>query len=79
MSDATARAMTEALVSPNETDANLEPANVTDGLFAIARSIDRLGTNGPDTNLGAVELLAVEVRNGLALVADRPDAEGWPR
>jgi hypothetical protein len=69
MSDATARAMTEALVSPNETDANLEPANVTDGLFAIARSIDRLGTNGADTN----------VRNGLALVADRPDAEGWPR
>lgn len=57
-------AITEALVSVNEPDANLEPANVADGLFAISRSIDnlaksveRLGLNGAHTNKGAIELL----------------------
>jgi len=34
-----AEALREALISPNECDANLEPANVVDGLFAIARSL----------------------------------------
>lgn len=29
-------------VSPNEADRNFEPANVVDGLFAIARAIERL-------------------------------------
>lgn len=29
-------------VSPNESDRNLEPANIVDGLFAISRSINRL-------------------------------------
>lgn len=29
-------------VSPNETDQNLEAANVVDGLFAVARSIEKL-------------------------------------
>jgi hypothetical protein len=28
--------------SPNELDSNGEPANVVDGLFAIARSLDRI-------------------------------------
>ena len=28
--------------SPNEVDVNLEPANVVDGLFAIARAINNL-------------------------------------
>ena len=28
--------------SPNESDRNFEPANVVDGLFAIARAIHRL-------------------------------------
>jgi hypothetical protein len=31
-----------ALVSPNEGDSNGEPANVVDGLFAIARAVDGL-------------------------------------
>lgn len=39
---AIARALHETLISPNESDANLEPANVVDGLFAIARAIYRL-------------------------------------
>jgi hypothetical protein len=36
------RLIYEALVTPNECDRNGEPANPTDGLFAIARSIGRL-------------------------------------
>src|SRR5262245_42279496 len=34
-----AKALRETLISPNECDANLEPANVVDGLFAIARAL----------------------------------------
>lgn len=37
-----AGALTDILTSPNEHDANSEEANVVDGLFAIARSIDGL-------------------------------------
>jgi hypothetical protein len=37
-----ATALAEVFVSPNESDANYEPANVVDGLFAIARAIHRL-------------------------------------
>jgi hypothetical protein len=33
------RALRDTLISPNEADSNLEPANVVDGLFAIARAI----------------------------------------
>ena len=36
------QALKAVFISPNESDSNLEPANVVDGLFAIARSIDRL-------------------------------------
>ena len=38
----TAQALRDTLISPNEADQNFEPANVVDGLFAIARAIDRL-------------------------------------
>ena len=34
-----AEALRETLISPNECDSNLEPANVVDGLFAIARGL----------------------------------------
>jgi hypothetical protein len=34
-----ANALRETLISPNESDSNLEPANVVDGLFAIARAL----------------------------------------
>lgn len=37
-----ARAICDTLMTPNEEDRNGEPANVVDGLFAIARSLDRL-------------------------------------
>lgn len=35
-------AIAAALISPNEADSNGEPANVVDGLFAIARAIGDL-------------------------------------
>ena len=35
-------AIAAGLISPNEADSNGEPANVVDGLFAIARAIDGL-------------------------------------
>jgi hypothetical protein len=38
----TGEAIRFTLVSPNEGDSNGEAANVVDGLFAIARAIDRL-------------------------------------
>ena len=38
----TAAALRDVFESPNEADRNLEPANVVDGLFAIARAIHRL-------------------------------------
>jgi hypothetical protein len=37
-----ADALQSTLISPNEADSNSEPANVVDGLFAIARAIDHL-------------------------------------
>lgn len=40
--DTPATAIAGAFVSPNETDSNGEAANVVDGLFAIARAINRL-------------------------------------
>jgi hypothetical protein len=39
-----AEALCNTLISPNEEDRNLEPANIVDGLFAIARAVDRLAT-----------------------------------
>jgi hypothetical protein len=43
--DDIADAIRETLISPNESDSNLERANVVDGLFAIARAISRLADN----------------------------------
>lgn len=40
--DRTAAALTATLISPNEIDSNMEPANVVDGLFAIARAVHHL-------------------------------------
>jgi hypothetical protein len=37
-----AEALRDTLISPNEVDRNLEAANVVDGLFAIARAVNRL-------------------------------------
>ena len=42
MPDSVPAALRDTLISPNESDSNFEAANVVDGLFAIARSINRL-------------------------------------
>ncbi|MDP9364208.1 MAG: hypothetical protein M3Q10_08280 [Chloroflexota bacterium] len=71
-----AEALVNTLVSPNESDRNMEAANVVDGLFAVARAIDHLanqvkwlGTGDAGTTMGAVEFLAVSVREGMGEVA----------
>jgi hypothetical protein len=43
-SDTTAAALRDTLVSPNECDSHLEPANVVDALFFIGRQVGRLAT-----------------------------------
>jgi hypothetical protein len=73
----TARAMYDVLSSPNETDSNFETANVVDGLFAIARSMDRvadalrsLGTNNAATEMGALEAHSKNMREGIEALAE---------
>ena len=39
--DAIAKALANCLISPNESDSNFEAANVVDGIFAIARALNR--------------------------------------
>ena len=41
-SNATADAIFQAFISPNESDRNGEEANVVDGLYAIARGLNKL-------------------------------------
>lgn len=43
-----AAAIKTTLISPNEVDRNSEAANVVDGLFAIARAIQRLADAASD-------------------------------
>lgn len=38
-----AKVLQGVFISPNELDRNLEDANVVDGLFAIARALNRIG------------------------------------
>ena len=40
--DLIANALRDVLISPNECDSNFEAANVVDGLFAIARALNRI-------------------------------------
>lgn len=65
---ALADAVRATLISPNENDRNLEPANVVDGLFAIARSLDRvasalraLGNGDAATSMGAIEAFGAHI------------------
>ncbi len=70
MQDELIEMLERAFVSPNKSDRNGEEANMVDGLFAISRSlkevaksIDRLGLNDANTQMGAIELLAKEVKD----------------
>jgi hypothetical protein len=42
--DRLAEAVWGTLYSPNESDSNFEPANVVDGLFHVARAVERLAS-----------------------------------
>ena len=67
-----AEALRDTLISPNESDRNLEPANVTDGLFAIARAITFMAKElGKESAAGpgALEHLANKVEAGSQAVA----------
>ena len=59
--DPVAEAIIRTLESPNETDQNLENANVVDGLFAIARALHHL---------------AESIDNGRLAMYDRLDKTG---
>ena len=73
----TGNAIRSTLISPNEADSNSEPANVVDGLFAIARAIDlglgleRAGHGHRDSWAG-VELGAYDHRIALWLTTWEP-------
>jgi hypothetical protein len=53
MSIAIAEALIRVLESPNESDSNLENANIVDGLFAIARALDRVAFAIEHKNTGS--------------------------
>ena len=67
--DTVEEALTHATISVKADDGGLGERNLTDGLYTIARglgdvayAIERLGLNDAHTNLGAIELLAREIR-----------------
>ena len=63
-----AKALFKTLMSVNETDSNLEPANVVDALCNIARSIHHLA-NAVEEVEGDLHLLA-ENMQALGQIAD---------
>lgn len=72
MKNDTSNVLWETLRSVNESDQNFEPANVVDGLFAIARGLESvaraihaLGFNDAATPMGTMEGLSVQVKEGL--------------
>ena len=80
MTQKLADAIKLTLISPNEPDVNLEPANVVDGLFFIGRAIEQvarslsdLGTAGASTPMGAIEVLAMELKTASELIAGAMD------
>lgn len=73
MSQDLADAIRDTLTSPNVSDRNMEPANLVDVLDDIARAIrytaKHLGTGDAATQMGALEVLAKEVKEGSERVA----------
>jgi hypothetical protein len=65
------KALLECFISPNEADSNLEPANVVDGLFAIARGLQSIAR---EIQIHSAEIAGLgsrvgELRDGLNDVA----------
>jgi hypothetical protein len=75
--DPVASALIETLISPNESDSNLEAANVVDGLFAIARALNKvalalrdLGNGDATTSMGAIEAFGNHIGQKLDSLTD---------
>lgn len=76
-------ALRDCLISPNEMDRNMESANVVDGLFAIARAIDRLATAvhklglaDASTPMGAIESHGIVIKEAAERIANAIEREG---
>jgi len=72
-----AKAIWGTLSSPNESDSNLETANVVDalckcarGLHRIAEALNRLGNADASTPMGGMEALGAVHKEGYELLAD---------
>lgn len=74
--DPVAAALHATLITPNETDSNMEPANIVDGLFAIARAIDSLAvavtrvSHGDVHGATGLEMLSIAVNGPGAIGHD---------
>jgi hypothetical protein len=70
MSDQIAEALRETLISPNVSDANLEPANLVDVGNNIARALWCLARiDDSEESAGAVQLLAKEIDDGSTIIS----------
>ncbi len=72
MSEAIAKIL-PGLLSDCDGSAQGYSHNVAAGLFAIAKAIHDLGTADAATPMGAVEMLAMEVRDGTTRIAEALD------
>lgn len=59
-------------------------SQVAAALHRIAAAIEQLGTNGANTNMGALELLSLSTKEGMSGIAEaikygkaNPDAAPW--
>lgn len=71
------KTMNKCFQSVNESDSNMEPANLVDGMFAIARALNgvadsilKLGNNDAGTRMGAIEALGLVVDGGLKSLSE---------
>jgi hypothetical protein len=62
MEDPIAEALTDCFISPNSLDSNMEPANVVDAIQRLGTQIKYLGGGDNGDNRGAVEVLAISVK-----------------
>ena len=75
MTDAQIERVLEGLryifTSPNEADSNLETANIVDGLYRLARAIDRLAVSNTSgvSEAGEVEALGKVLSESIDRVA----------
>lgn len=71
--DDLADAIRDTLISPNCSDSNMEPANVVDGLYAVAQSIGRglklLGNADASTPQGGLEAHGAAIIEGAEKIA----------